>query len=332
MDEQKHRDEDNDSHLATIDKLTLLISEHTSTILNLQKDFSSLIYSHNKDLKHLKEQNALAAKQNGFLADDIAAFRRQISDLTASLSQLEKEKAHMTEQQALGVEENQRLKAVIATLRVQGSQLEDTIARLETRIAEEIQRSSECQAHSLLQVNGLNDENVALRMQVSDLEGKAAQLTEKLADTIARFETRIAEETQRASERQAHSVFQINGLKDENAALRMQVSDSEGKAAQLAEKMAVDSAARSALMCDLDDLRGKMESVTISAMKEKETFQAEADTLRSTISDQVALEGELQQKLSETLLNKVLYYNYTMPYYGCFFSQVHSVSLLYSKS
>jgi len=228
----------------------LLISEHTSTILNLQKDFSSLIYSHNKDLKHLKEQNALAAKQNGFLADENAAFRRQISDLTASLSQLEKEKAHMREQQALGVEENQRLKAVIAALRVQGSQLEDTIALLETRIAEEIQRASECQAHS---------------------------------------------------------AFQINGLKDEIVVLRMQVSDSEGKAAQLAEKLAVDSAARSALMRDLDELRGEMESVTISAMKEKETFQAEADTLRATISDQVAVEGELQQKLSTILLKQVLH-------------------------
>ena len=142
----------------------------------------------------------------------------------------------------------------------------------------------------------LVDDNAALCGQISHLEGSLAQL-----------KTQRDEDSLRASECQAHSAFQINGLKDEIIALRMQVSDSEGKAAQLAEKLAVDSAARSALMCDLDELRGELESVTISAMKEKETFQAEADTLRSTISDQVALEGELQQKLSTILLKQVLH-------------------------
>ncbi len=205
------------------------------------------------------------------------------------------------------VTEKERLVDDNAALCGQISHLEGSLAQLKTQRDQESLRASECEAHSLLQVNGLEDENAALRMQVSDLEGKAAQLAEKLADTIARFETRIAEDTQRASECQAHSVFQINGLKDEIVVLRMQVSDSEGKAAQLAEKLAVDSAGRSALMCDLDELRGELESVTISAMKEKETFQAEADTLRSTISDQVAVEGELQQKLSTILLKQVLH-------------------------
>ena len=180
--EQNQRDEDNHNQLVTIDKLTLLTSEHTSTISNLQKDFSSLIYSHNKDLKHLKEQNALAMKQTGCLAEENAAFRRLISDLFGTLSQLEKEKAHMTEKQVLGVEENQRLQDVIAALRTECSQLQDTIiAKLELRIAEDTKRASEYEAYSVLQINGLKNEIAALRMQVSDLDDKAAQLAEKLA-------------------------------------------------------------------------------------------------------------------------------------------------------
>eukprot|EP01036_Dinobryon_divergens_P028550 gene28550-37508_t len=194
QDEQQHRnalEEDNVSHLTAIDKLTLLVSEHTATIASLQKDFSNLIYSHNKDLKHLKEQSALAAKENGRLTDENAAFRNQVSDLHGDLAQLEKNRVQeckvMGEQQALSAIEIGRLADRNAALGIQVSQLEETLTRLETESAEDTKRAVEKQRLSNLQIERFQDETSSLRKDVSDWEGRAAELEEKMAvDAVAR--------------------------------------------------------------------------------------------------------------------------------------------------
>ena len=241
------------SHLATIDKLTLLVSDHTATIASLQKDFSNLVYSHNKDLKHMKEQGALAAKENGRLADENAAFRNQVSDLYGNLAQLEKKRAHecrvMGEQQALSVIENGRL----------------------------------------------TDDNTALRVQVSQLD-----------ETVTRLETQKAEDAKHADEQQALSALQIERLQDENSSLRKQISDLEGRAAELEAKIAVDAAAMTALMSNVDELRGDLDSLTCSSMQDKQTMQAQTETLQSKISELVAAEEDLQKALSEKLIAQVI--------------------------